>query len=84
MPGLSEQIDSLLEQVSDSVELYGEFLGLRTVRKHVSAAIDAVQLPLESDERRRLRSRLCQIADFEELKSALRAVYSRSREMEAA
>ncbi|KCZ65515.1 hypothetical protein L53_15985 [Hyphomonas sp. L-53-1-40] len=84
MPGLSEQLDSLLEQVSDSVELYGEFLGLRTVRKHVSAAIDAVHLPLESDERRRLRSRLCQIADFEELKSALRAVYSRTKEMEAA
>ncbi len=83
-PALAEQLDSLLEQVSDSVDLYGEFLGVRTVRKHVSAAIDSVELPLQPDSRRTLRSRLCQIHGSGELKSALRDVYSMTREMEAA
>ena len=84
MPSLSVQLDSLLEQVSDSVELYGEFLGIRTVRKHISAAIDAVALPIEPGTRRKLRSELCQISDANELKAALRRVYSKTREMEAA
>lgn len=83
-PALAEQLDSLLEQVSDSVDLYGEFLGVRTVRKHVSAAIDSVELPLQPDSRRTLRSRLCQIHGSGELISALRDVYSITREMEAA
>ncbi len=84
MPSLSVQLDSLLEQVSDSVELYGEFLGIRTVRKHISAAIDAVALPIDPGTRRKLRSELCQISDANELKAALQRVYSKTREMEAA
>ena len=84
IPSLSVQLDSLLEQVSDSVELYGTFLGIRTVRKHISAAIDAVVLPIDPDTRRKLRSELCQISDANELKAALRRVYTKTREMEAA
>ena len=84
MPDLGEQLDSLLEQISDSAELYGEFLGIRTVRKHISAAIDAVALPLKPDLRRRLRADLCQINKVHELNSALRSVYLHTKEMEAA
>jgi tRNA-dihydrouridine synthase B len=84
VPSLTVQLDSLLEQVSDSVELYGEFLGIRTVRKHISAAIDAVVISMDPDERRKLRSELCQISVATELMSALRRVYSKSKVMEAA
>ena len=48
-------------------------LGLRMVRKHVSAAIDHLALPLPEPERRALRSALCRIEDPAELTRALRA-----------
>ena len=65
----------LCEQVEDSVALYGPKLGVLTVRKHVSAAIDALDLDTSPAGRRALRSKLCQIADWKDLIAALRQVY---------
>lgn len=75
-PKTDEQCDSLCDQIDDSVALYGERLGVRTVRKHISAAIDQVPLALVPDERRGLRAELCQIDDASDLKDALIRVYS--------
>ena len=83
-PNLAEQFDSLAEQVRDSVDLYGGSLGVRTVRKHVSAAIDALELPLADDRRRALRSTLCQIADPAELIKSLKTLYLKPQLLEAA
>ena len=74
-PGRQEKLSSLCEQVEDSVALYGPRLGVLTVRKHVSAAIDALDLDIPQAERRRLRSALCQIGDWKELIAALRQTY---------
>ena len=74
-PDLEEQYDSLEEQVSDSLTLYGQDLGLRMVRKHVSAAIDTVDLPISAAERRALRGSLCRIENPAELVRALRTVF---------
>ncbi len=74
-PSLEEQLDSLEEQIADSLVLYGPELGLRTVRKHVSAAIDHLALPMLEADRRRLRAGLCRIGQPAELVRALRAVY---------
>lgn len=74
-PSLEEQLDSLLEQISDSVALYGPRLGVRIVRKHVSAMVDHADLDLAPDARRKRRSELCQIDDEAELCSALRQTY---------
>jgi nifR3 family TIM-barrel protein len=75
MPELAEQLDSLEEQIADSLVLYGQGLGLKMVRKHVSAAIDHLSLPLPAAQRRRLRADLCRIENPAELVRALRAVY---------
>lgn len=83
-PSLSEQLDSLSEQIADSVSLYGERLGVRMVRKHVSAAIDKVDLPLDGQTRRKLRAWLCQIEGGTELRTALTDVYARQSEKVAA
>lgn len=40
-PSPEQKLASILEQVSGSVELYGERLGVRVVRKHVAAFVDA-------------------------------------------
>jgi tRNA-dihydrouridine synthase len=74
-PSFSEQFDSLAEQISDSLALYGAGLGLRMVRKHVSAAIDHLDLDLPPGERRALRASLCRIDSGDELIRALRDVY---------
>jgi len=45
------------------------------VRKHVSAAIDHLALPMPEPARRALRSELCRIEDPAGLVCALRAAY---------
>ena len=40
-PAPEQKLASILEQISGSVELYGERLGVRVVRKHIAAFIDA-------------------------------------------
>jgi tRNA-dihydrouridine synthase len=40
-PSADERLASMLAQVSASVELYGEKLGVRVVRKHIAAFVDA-------------------------------------------
>ncbi|MBA3067185.1 MAG: tRNA dihydrouridine synthase DusB [Hyphomonas sp.] len=74
-PDLDEQVGSLEEQVSDALALYGPVLGLRMVRKHVSAAIDHLALPFTTTERRALRADLCRIDSAAELIRSLRRVY---------
>lgn len=84
IPSLAEQFDSLCEQIDDSANLYGERLGVRTVRKHISAAIDALQVSLAPLERRHLRAKICQIDCRIELKQALRTLYELPRVSELA
>lgn len=40
-PTSEEKLGSMLDQISGSVALYGERLGIRVVRKHVAAFVDA-------------------------------------------
>ena len=82
-PGRAEKLSSLCEQIEDSVALYGPKLGVLTVRKHVSAAIDALDLRIAPAERRALRSKLCQVTDWQELIAALRQVYFETDLVEA-
>ncbi len=84
VPTLQEQADSLIEQIQDSVQLYGERLGVRTVRKHIAAAIDLLDIDLAPQVRRQLRSRLCQIGDAFELITQLLSVYADASSVRAA
>jgi len=83
-PDLAAQFDSLAEQVRDSVALYGAPLGTRMVRKHVSAAIDALDIPLAAVRRRSLRAEMCQIADPARLIVSLETIYLKPQLFEAA
>jgi nifR3 family TIM-barrel protein len=83
-PDLATQADSLEAQVRDSVALYGSSLGVRIVRKHVSAAIDTAALPLDDSHRRQLRAQLCRITDPDELIRALNTTFLKPQLYEAA
>lgn len=75
-PSLEEQCESLCAQIADSVDLYGPMLGVRTIRKHVAAAVDECAVPLCAPLRRQLRADLCRIENQDELIQQLRSVYS--------
>jgi len=83
-PSLAAQFDSLSEQIRDSVALYGAPLGTRMVRKHVSAAIDTLDIPLAPVRRRSLRAELCRIADPDQLIVSLETLYLKPQRLEAA
>jgi len=82
-PARWEMLSSLCEQVEDSVSLYGPKLGVLTVRKHVSAAIEALDLDMSLSERRDLRAALCRIDDWKDLTAALRHTYLQTDLVEA-
>lgn len=71
-PTLDRQVSSLIEQLEDSVDLYGDRLGTRIVRKHLASFIRQAPLDLDALEKRALASRLCQIERSADVISALR------------
>lgn len=77
-PTLIEQFDSLCEQIQDSLNLYGDRLGLRIVRKHISACIAKAPLDLSVHDRRELRAELCRIDCANTVIARLKQVYSQN------
>jgi len=84
VPSRQSQLESLVEQIEDSASLYGQHLGLRIVRKHISAAIDHLDVDLTEIGRRRLRSELCQLEEAGPLIRSLNTVYSNYEQAVAA
>lgn len=72
-PSWTARVQSLIEQVEDSASLYGSALGLRMVRKHVAAFVDALETPGTAQERRELRARLCRLDSVADLVGAIAA-----------
>ncbi len=61
-PSAETQIHSLIQQLTDSVDLYGEFVGVKTFRKHLAAYIDRLEWGSNaSTDRRVLRREMCRI-----------------------
>lgn len=75
MPSRSEQLESLIEQIEDSLSLYGSELGLRIVRKHIAAVIDHLDLDMGDAAKRELRGSLCRLTDVDRLKEDLEYVF---------
>jgi tRNA-dihydrouridine synthase len=67
-PPPEAKLASMLEQVAGSVELYGEKLGVRVVRKHVAAFIDAWCEDYGLPPIAETRVALCRMDDAEQLK----------------
>lgn len=74
-PTLTEQCESLCEQIEDSLALYGDYLGIRMVRKHISACLDHLDIPVSPEARRAMRAAYCQIDEPVVLIERLQALY---------
>ena len=73
-PRFGEQVESLIEQAHDSVEVYGERVGIRTIRKHLAEAISHWSQGYQQDAHddwQALKKRACQSSTLPELKSIL-------------
>lgn len=73
VPSLSVQLESLAQQSYDSVELYGERVGIRVVRKHLAAAFDywAAQAEFCLEKLQTLKTKACQAQSLQDLTQAL-------------
>ena len=79
-PGLQAQLDSLRAQILDACDLYGERLGVRISRKHISASIAWAPIDVSPGLRRSLQGELCRIDTKDDLIARLSQVYMLSHE----
>lgn len=74
-PSRQRKYESLIEQIEDSVDLYGPLNGLKIVRKHVAASIDHLDMEISNERKRALRAALCRLENKDQLKQHLYDVY---------
>lgn len=83
-PAPAEKLRSLTDQIADSVSLYGERLGVRVVRKHVAAFVDAWAEDYATAPLGDLRVRLCRIEDAAALTDRIEQAFADPDALEAA
>lgn len=74
-PTEDAKLHSLIEQVEDSLDLYGPALGLRIVRKHVAASIDCLERGWSDAQRRDIRGAACRMDEASALIEYLEDIY---------
>ena len=72
-PTAEQKLASILTQIDGSVELYGEKLGVRVVRKHVAAFVDAWCSDYGLPPMTQQRVALCRLESASALKDGLEA-----------
>jgi tRNA-dihydrouridine synthase B len=77
-PDVDTRLGIALEHLRDSLEFYGERLGLRIFRKHLAAYIESAPWPASADARREARAALCRLEDALEVERGLVALWTLS------
>jgi nifR3 family TIM-barrel protein len=75
-PGLSHRLEVALQHFSDTLNFYGDALGLKIFRKHLGWYVEQAFMPADPGERRAAKARLCQIDDARAVESSLIALWS--------
>ncbi|WP_374470538.1 tRNA dihydrouridine synthase DusB [Phenylobacterium sp.] len=74
-PDVDARLAIALDHFRDSLEFYGERLGLRIFRKHLAAYIENAPWPAFAQARREARAALCRIEDAHEVERGLTALW---------
>ncbi|MDP1874790.1 tRNA dihydrouridine synthase DusB [Phenylobacterium sp.] len=74
-PDVETRLALVMAHLDDSLEFYGERLGLRIFRKHLAAYIDNAPWPMQAEARRAARGRLCRLEDPSQVKLELIALW---------
>jgi nifR3 family TIM-barrel protein len=77
-PDVDERLAIALGHLRDSLEFYGERLGLRIFRKHLAAYIENAPWPADPQARREARAALCRLEDARSVERGLVALWQAS------
>jgi tRNA-dihydrouridine synthase B len=74
-PDVETRLAIVQAHLDDSLDFYGERLGLRIFRKHLAAYIDNAPWPTQAEARRAARGRICRLEDPSQVKLELIALW---------
>lgn len=74
-PDAETRLAIAVGHLRDSLEFYGERLGLRIFRKHLAAYIENAPWPADAQARREARSALCRLEDARLVERGLQALW---------
>jgi nifR3 family TIM-barrel protein len=75
-PDAEERLSIATVHLRESIEFYGERLGLRIFRKHLAAYIENAPWPADSVARREARAALCRLEDARSVERGLQALWT--------
>jgi nifR3 family TIM-barrel protein len=75
-PAPAERLSIALDHFRDSLDFYGERLGLRIFRKHLAAYIENAPWPADPQARREARAALCRLEDARSVERGLQALWA--------
>lgn len=76
VPNVEQRLAIALEHFRDSLDFYGERLGLRIFRKHLAAYIENAPWPADPLARREARAALCRLEDAQSVERGLTALWA--------
>ncbi|HEX5378313.1 MAG TPA: tRNA-dihydrouridine synthase, partial [Phenylobacterium sp.] len=74
-PDAEARLGIALDHFRDSLNFYGDRLGLRIFRKHLAAYVDNAPWPMQAEARRSARQTLCRLEDPLEVEKGLTALW---------
>ena len=75
-PDAEARLVIAIDHFRDSLEFYGERLGLRIFRKHLAAYIEHAPWPTDAMARREARAALCRLEDVQLIEQGLRSLWA--------
>ncbi|MCW5761299.1 MAG: tRNA-dihydrouridine synthase, partial [Phenylobacterium sp.] len=75
-PDAAARLGIAIAHLSESIEFYGERLGLRIFRKHLAAYIENAPWPADPAARREARAALCRLEDARSVERGLEALWT--------
>ena len=70
-PDAPTRLGIVLEHLRDSLDFYGERLGLRIFRKHLAAYVEHAPWPVAAEDRKLARQRMCRLESPREIEAGL-------------
>jgi nifR3 family TIM-barrel protein len=74
-PDVEARLAIALEHFRDSLNFYGDRLGLRIFRKHLASYVENAPWPAEAETRRQARATLCRLESPQAVEEALTALW---------
>jgi nifR3 family TIM-barrel protein len=80
-PDLTGRLSIVLDHFNDSLNFYGDTLGVRIFRKHLGWYLENAPWPLEAEARRAGKSRACRLTDPSEVEAFLIDFWRRTSQL---